>query len=265
MSFFTSGSVNTQSFNRDKLPVGVYLCAATDFADYVGAPKGNRTQMNFTVVEGCVPAGTKGSHVVSHKYAEAWQEEKARGEIASMLGSLFGFDRQKSGLKVDGPFFEANTRTVTQDPRTGDTKNVTRAADELPIYGKQFVLVVSPYFDKKTGKRKNNPTTGQASVVYEILPVAGAPAATPKRNVVADTAKHRDDLMKTEAEVVSANQAAGQGSVPPGAPGGDGEAADPLDRALADGWKRNGDSAYYYKRGEATQLKAEALRAKYAA
>lgn len=39
---------------------------------------------------------------------------------------------------------------------------------------------------------------------------------------------------------------------------------DPMVAALADGWRANGESGWYYKKGEPQQLRAEALAAKYA-
>lgn len=253
MSFFTSGTVDTQSFSRDKLLPGVYLVEATDFADYYGATRGDRTQFNFAVVDGSVDEGTKGSHVVMHKHQEAWQTAKARGECAAMLGSLMGFNRDASGLKITGEVYEANTRVVTQNPDTGKTVRISREASELPIVGKRCFLVVSPYFEKKLDARgqkvrKINRKTGQKSVVYEFFPLSAK--LTPTREAAAE------DL--EESGTFATGGDAEDDAPPPPA-----EKVDGLAAALADGWKKNGDSPWFYKKGENAQLKEPALRAKY--
>jgi hypothetical protein len=62
MSFFSSGAVDTNVINRDKLPEGVYVIALTDFADYYGATNGDRTQVNFTVEQGASPSAPRLSY-----------------------------------------------------------------------------------------------------------------------------------------------------------------------------------------------------------
>ena len=263
-NFFSSGTVDTNSFTREKLPTGVYKCSAVDFVNFYGAPKGDRTQLDFIVVAGCVDKGTKGTHQVMHKADAAWKIAKARGEMAAMLGALFGFNRDTSGLKVTGDFFAATTRDVQQDSETGKVISRTRNAEDLPILGKEFLLVVKPYFDKRTGNRKTAPKTGQASVVYEIFPLSSGYEVTTKRNVVADRAKHVDDLAKSAEDLTDASEDDGE---IPGAPENDAEpTSGAMDRATAAGWRPNPNApGFYYAKGEAKQLKLDALLAKFAA
>lgn len=247
-NFFTSGAVDTSSVDRRKLPEGTYRIELADFADYMGATNGDRTQVNFTVVEGPQPKGTRGSHVVMHAADAQWKKEKARGEIASMLGAFLGFNRDQSGLKITGDVFLSNTRTVTQ--ANGKTTSTTRSADELPILGKQAYLVVLPYFDKKSGQRKVNPKTKQLSVTYEILPLSA------KLSVTTEQAPTDSGEFPIDAPA--------EDDAPPPV-----TETDALELALADGWKVNPNApAFFFKKnaaGVVEQLKEPALRAKYGA
>lgn len=243
MSFFSSGAVDTNVINRDKLPVGVYVIALTDMADYYGATNGDRTQINFTVEQGCVAPGTKGSHIVMHKADKQWQMDKARGEIASMLGAFLGFTRDQSGLKITQEVFDANTRVVRQSG--GKTVSVTRGSEELPLVGKTAFLVVAPYFDKKTGARKINPKTNKPSVTYEIVPLSAK-------------------LSVTTAEAPESGEFGVDAPDAPSDSPTETPAVDGLALALADGWRSNPNApAFFFKKGELAQLKEPALRARY--
>jgi hypothetical protein len=248
MSFFSQGKVDTKVVDRSKLPVGTYLVSLTDFKDVYGATAGDRTQCDFVVEEGCVEKGRRGAHVVMHAADKAWKMDKARGEIAATLGAFFGFNRDTSGLKVDAKFFAANARVIREDG--GKTVSVSCQADELPGIGKQAFLVVAPYFDKKTGVRKHNPKTGQPSVTYELFPLSAKLTVT--HNMVAGEVAGTDDFGGDAPEVDDA----------PPAPSAS-EPVDGLAAALADGWKRNGETPWFYKKGAPAQLKEAALRAQY--
>lgn len=258
-SFFKSGTVDTSVINRDKLPClegaspddaqqAVYRVRFNDFADYIGATKGDRSQVNFEVVEGILPAGTKGSHVVMHGgHDAAWKIAKARGEIAAMLGAFLGLTRDASGLKVTGEVFDEHTRVVQQNPETGKTISATRSSDELPLAqkGAEAYLVVAPYFDKKTKKRRFNPKTRMPSVTYELYPLSAKMFVT------------------TEAPEVSGEFDVGQfsGDETPDAPE---TTVDALEAAITDGWKPNPKApGFFYRKGEPKQLKEPALRAMY--
>lgn len=245
MSFFSSGSVDTTQVNRAKLSDGTYRIRLTDFADYLGAVKGDRTQLNFAVTAGPMPSGTQGSHIVMHAgFTAAWQANRARGEIAAMLGAFLGIARDLSGLKVTNEVFGKNTRTVNQDSTTGKTVEVSREATELPVYGTEAYLIVRPYMDKKTGKRKFD-KNGRPSVVYEFYPLSANLTVT-----------DAGDVEMLEDETPPAPEA--EDDVPPPV------APDAMESALADGWKRNGETPWFYKKGEPKQLKEADLRAKYA-
>jgi hypothetical protein len=185
-----------------------------------------------------------------HKADKQWQMDKARGEIASMLGAFLGFTRDQSGLKITQEVFDGNTRVVRQ--ANGKNVSVSRDAEALPLVGRTAFLVVLPYFDKVkknpdgTPLRKVNPKTGQPSVTYEIVPLSAKLQVT--TSVVKSPESGEFDLDAPEAPVDDAPVAA---------------KVDGLALATADGWKRNGDSAFFYKRGVATQLKEAALRAQY--
>lgn len=241
MSFFKSGAVDTKSFDRSKLSEGTYRVRVVDVADHIGANSGSRTQFDFVVIKGPNSIGLKKGHIVMHKHEKSWQEDKARGEIAAFLGAFMGFTREAAGLKIDHKAFDANTRTVQYANGGKDVASSTRDSSELPLVkaGAEAILVVKPYFDKKTGQRKVNPKTGEKSVTYELFPLSCGFVADEPGEYVDTTAEEAPAAPSDEPEV------------------------DPLDLALADGWKANGPK-YFFKKGEPEQLKADALRAKYA-
>ena len=244
MAFFTSGTVDTSVVDRSKLPVGVYLVSLTDHADYIGAPSGDRTQTSFAVEDGCVAKGTRGSHIVMHKADKAWKEAKARGEIAAMVGAFQGFSREASGHKVNGDNYAKLVRTVVQNSETGKVMSVSMEAESLPDIGKTAFLVVKPYFNKKTGQRLHHPKTGKPSVTYELYPMSAKLTVTHELTDIDDST----------------------GDDAPAAPEDDAPAAvatDALETALSDGWRRNGETPWYYKKNAPKQLKEPELRAMY--
>lgn len=241
MSFFTSGTVDVASFDRSKLQPGTYKVRLVDFADHLEAFSGSRTQCDFVVTEGPNSVGVKKGHVVMHKADAAWKAARARGEIAAMLGAFAGMTRDTSGLKVNAEFFHANTRTLKYVADGKEVGAATRESTQLPlVWGSaEAILVVRPYFDK-TGKRKVNPKTGEPSVTYEFMPlscgfVPGATESTDDSDAPAAPSEPEDNGVDT------------------------------LALALADGWKANGESGWFYKKGETAQLREPALRAKYSA
>lgn len=260
--FFSSGRVDTTRFDRAKLPAGpgdtdaVYRVRLTDVCDHFGGNGGDRTQFDATVVSGPL-AGKKASELVMHGgYAKAWMADKARGTIAIVLGAFAGFTADKSGFKVTNEFFQANSRSQQYNGNAVASK--TRESSELPLVAgnAEAFLVVKPYFEKKDGKivlkdgkpvRKVNPKTKQPSVLYEFFPLSA--------NLTVSTS-------------VEDQSAQGSDSADDEAPGIPGDAADDapaavdaLALALADGWKPNGTSGFFWKKGETKQHKEPALRA----
>lgn len=257
-SFFSSGTVDTNQYERDKLPCietpdpeeaqpAIYRVAITDFADHYGAQKGDRSQINFTVLAGLQPKGRRGGHIVMHHHKEAWQVAKARGEIAACLGAFMGLTRDASGLKITADVYGKNTRAL-QYNENGKVAATSRSSDELPLVQKQAeaFLVVAPYFDKKSGKRKTN--KGKRSVTYEFFPLSANMEVTPTLESGEFTLDDGDDFN-------------------PGMPADDMPAeaqTDALEKALADGWKVNKNAPeFFFKKGEPKQLKEAALRAMY--
>lgn len=246
-SFFSSGSVDVNVFDRNKLGEGTYRVRLVDAADHMGAFKGSRTQFDFTVVKGKNSIGVRKGHIVGHTADAPWKLAKARGEIAATLGAFMGMPRDVSGLKVNPETYADNTRTLTYVEEGKRVGSMSRPAEELPLVaaGAEAILVVKPYFDK-TGNRKRNPKTGQLSVVYDFYPLSSGFVAD-EPNGSTDAAE--DDLPPAEAS----NETA------------DAPATDALEAAVADGWKINPNApTFYYKRGEAKQYKEDALRALYA-
>lgn len=242
MSFFSSGEVSTRDIDRSKLSDGTYRIRLADFADHIGAAKGSRTQIDFIVVDGPSRVGGRAGHIVPHTgYTAEWQTKKARGEIATGLAAFMGLSAEAAERKITPEVFAENSRTVQYANGGNNVASVTREASELPLVaaGAEAILVVLPYFDK-TGKRKHNPKTGAPSVIYKFMPLnCGLQPTSAVAEVEAPADEAEDDL--------------------PPAP-----AVDPLELALADGWRANGPT-YFYKKGEPAQLKADALRAKYGA
>jgi hypothetical protein len=247
MSFFTQGAVDTRSIDRSKLGEGTYRVRITDFADHIGANSGSRTQADFTVLAGPASIGLRKGHIVMHQHEKQWQADKARGEIASIIGAFMGLTREAAGFKVDAKVFGENSRTVQYINGGKDVGSVTRDSSELPLVkqGAEAILIVKPYFDKRTGQRKKNPKTGELSVTYEFFPLSCGFTA---------------DEPGTRSSV----EESGEYAIPP-SPETSAPSVDALELAMADGWKVNPNApAFYYKKGEADQFKADALRAKYA-
>jgi hypothetical protein len=153
-----------------------------------------------------------------------------------MLGAFMGYTAEASGFKIDGPTFLGNTRIVKYASGGKDVASTTGESTDLSLVksGATAVLVVKPYFGKD-GVRKHNPKTGLPSVIYSFLPMACGLEPTASSGE-SDEAPPSPDSLESDA----------------------------LELALADGWKRNGDTAWFYRKGEPAQLKEPALRAKYA-
>lgn len=242
-SFFSSGTVDVASFDRSKLTPGIYRVRISDFADHLEAFSGSRTQLTCVVVDGPSNIGATKSSIVMHKHEKAWQAARSRGEIATMLGAFAGMTRDAAGLKVTAEFFHANTRTLKYVADGKEVGSTSRESTELPLVkaGAEAILVVKPYFDRKTGARKVNAKTGEKSVVYEFYPLSSGfvPGAT----------ESTDDSDAPAA---------------PSEPEDNG--VDTLALAMAAGWKANGTSGWYYLKGNPSepQLREAALRAKFA-
>lgn len=244
MSFFSSGAVNVSDIDRSKLPEGTYRVRITDMADHLGAFSGSRTQFQMLVVDGPGYLGQNKGHIVSHKQAASWMEERARGEIAAFVGAFLGFTAEASGRKVTPEVFHENTRTLQYANGGRDVASATRDSSDLPLVkaGAEAFLVVQPYYGKD-GKRKINAKTGQPSVIYKIFPLSA------NLQVTVASAATMDILLEDEGDVPPAPEST----------------VDALDLALADGWKRNGETQWYYRKanGQTEQVKADALRTRY--
>lgn len=245
MSFFSSGAVDVKQFDRSRLVEGTYRVALVDAADHLGAHSGNRTQFDFRVVKGPQAIGLKRGEIVGHTYDASWKAEKARGNILAILGAFSGKTRDESGLIKDPvKFVKENTRTLQYANGGKEVASMTRGASDLPLVkqGAEAILVVKAHFDRKTGQRKKNPKTGQPSVIYEFYPLSCG--------FVPD-------------ELGSSPVAADEEDDAPPAPETATPAVDALELAFADGWKPNGTTGWFYKKGEAAQHKEPALRAMY--
>ncbi len=260
MSFFSAGKVDTTRFDRNKLPCGpnntdaVYRVRLTDLCDHFGGNGGDRTQFNFSIVDGPKAGGTGAELVMHGGYAKAWMADKARGTIAITLGAFAGLTADKAGFKVTNEFFQANSRKQFYNGNTVSEKSADAADLPLVKTGAEAFLVVKPYFEKKDGKlvlvngkpvRKVNPKTKQKSVTYEFLPLSANLAISEEFENQMDAEEDTDEAPAVTDE--------------PEAPA----SVDALALALADGWKPNGTSGFYYKKGEAKQHKEGALRALY--
>lgn len=247
--FFTSGKVDTSRFDRDKLPAGpkgskaVYRVRVTDIADHFGPQAGDRTQVSFVVAAG-PKQGSQGAHLIMHKAAKAWMEDKARGEIAASVGAFKGMSRDQAGFKITSANYYSDVRTIQYNDafKVAETSG---AAEDLPLVksGAEAFLTVVGYFDKGTGKRRFN--KGKASVVYELLPLSA--------NLVVST--QFEDVADAEGDDEAPEMPSDEPEV---------QTMDALAVALSDGWKVNPNApTYYFKKGEAKQHKEAALRALY--
>ncbi len=259
MSFFSAGKVDTTRFDRNKLPCGpkdtdaVYRVRLTDLCDHFGGNGGDRTQFNFTIVDGPKAGGTGAELVMHGGYAKAWMADKARGTIAITLGAFAGLTADKAGFKVTNEFFQTNSRKQFYSGNTVSEKSAD--ASDLPLVqsGAEAFLVVKPYFEKKDGKlvlvngkpvRKVNPKTKQKSVTYEFFPISANLATS-------EEFENQMDVEDDEAPEVS-----DEPEVP--------AVVDALALAVADGWKAHPkDPSVFFKKGEAKQYKEAALRALY--
>jgi hypothetical protein len=244
MSFFKSGAVDVKHFDRSKLSEGTYRIRIVDAADHMAAFSGNRTQFDFIVTAGPHSIGLRKGHIVGHVYDQAWKSEKARGEILSILGAFKGMTRDAAGMIKDpGEFVDTHTRTLGYVDGGKKVGTMSRSSDELPLVkeGAEAILIVKLYKDKKTGKQKFD-KHGQKSVTYDFMPLScGFTPSAP------GTSEAEDDGAPVEMD-----------DLPPP------PSVDALELAIADGWKVNPNAPeFFYKKGEAKQLRAEALRAKY--
>jgi hypothetical protein len=242
MSFFTSGEVDIKNIDRAKLPEGIYRVRLVDFADHLGAFTGSRTQIDFIVLAGPVAVGSRKGHIVGHNYDAPWKSAKARGEIATALAAFMGKSRE-GARDITPQVFLDNSRTVKYVAGGKEVGDVSRDASALGLVQAraEAILVVHPYMDKKTGKRKINDKTGQPSVIYEFQPLSAGlePTAT---SAVADES---DDF-----------------DAPP--PAVEATGVDALEAARADGWKENpANPVWFFKKGSSAQHKEAALRAMY--
>ncbi len=252
MSFFTSGKVDVSRYDRNKLPAGVkgpavYRVRLTDAADHFGGNSGDRTQFNFKVIGGPLD-GRTGAELIMHSgYKERYMEAKARGTIAITLGAFMGFDADRSGFKVTSEVFLEQTRKQFYNGNTVSEKS--REASDLPLVQAEAeaFLVVKPYFDKKTGQRKVNPKTKQLSVTYEFFPLSANLTISDKVESHNSDDEDTDEAPAVDEPEVETTQ------------------VDALALALADGWKPNGTTGYFYNSKDKTakQLKEPALRAAY--
>jgi hypothetical protein len=249
-SFFSSGRVDTSRVNRDKLPAGnngnqaVYRVRVTDICDHFGANGGDRTQVDLVVTAGPLAGRTAAELIMHSGYSKAWMAEKARGTIATVVGAFAGFSRDKAGFRVDNEFFSANSRNVSYAGNT--IANSSREKSELPLVqsGAEAFLVVSPYFDKRTGLRKSNPKTGQKSVTYEFFPLSA--------NLQISTTFEGSEPSDDETPPAPVEEESEEPAV------------DALALAVQAGWKPNPNApGYFYLKGTKEQLKEAALRAKF--
>ena len=244
MSFFTSGTVDLKNVDRAKLGEGIYRVALSDFADHLGAYTGSRTQIDFYVMAGPQAVGSRKGHIVGHVYDQSWKAERARGEIATALAAFMGKSRE-GARDITPQVFLDNTRIVKYVAGGKEVGDVSRDASALELVQAraEAILVVHPYMDKKTGKRKVNAKTGQPSVIYEFLPLSCGLTPSIGNGPSAD-----------EGGFVDLDDA------PPPAV----EEVDALEAARAAGWRENpANPVWFFCKGEPAQLKEAALRAKF--